>query len=101
MSVPLNRLTHKNVCWDWSPACRDTFQLLKKVFTSAPVLHHFDPALPPIVETDTSDYAIAGIFSLRADDGDIHPVAFYSHTLMGAELNYDTHNKELLTIFEA
>jgi len=28
-------------------------------------------------------------------------VAFYARTLTGAELNYDTHDKELLAIFEA
>jgi hypothetical protein len=101
MSVPLTRLTRKNVRWEWSPVCQEAFRLLKDAFTSAPALHHFDPALPPIVETDASDYAIAGILSLRAADGDVHPVAFYSRTLHGAELNYDTHDKELLAIFEA
>src|SRR5258708_5337303 len=101
MSMPLNWLMRKNICWDWLTACRDAFQLLKKAFTSAPVLHHFDLALPPIVEMDTSDYAIAGIFSLHADDVDIHPVTFYSCTLTDAKLNYDMHNKELPTIFEA
>ena len=44
---------------------------------------------------------ITGIFSLRTDDGEIHPVAFYAHTLLGAEFNYNTHDKELLAIFEA
>ena len=101
MSVPLTRLTRKSIRWEWTPECQEAFRLLKDTFTSAPILHHFDPALPPIVETDASDYAVAGILSLRTDDGDIHPVAFYSRTLHGAELNYDTHDKELLAIFEA
>ena len=101
MSVPLTRLTRKSARWDWSPECQEAFDLLKVVFTRTPVLHHFDPSLPLVVETDASDYAVAGILSLRTDDGEIHPVAFYSRTLHGAELNYDTHDKELLAIFEA
>ena len=99
--VPLMRLTRKNSPWNWSLACDKAFNLLKSAFTTAPILVHFDPALPPVVETDASDYAIAGIFSVRTDDGKVHPVAFYSRTLQGAELNYDTHDKELLAIFEA
>ena len=53
------------------------------------------------VETDASDYAIATILSITLPDGEIHPVAFHSHTLSSSELNYDTHDKELLAIFEA
>ena len=34
-------------------------------------------------------------------DGEIRPVAFYSCMLTAPELNYDTHDKELLAIFEA
>jgi len=101
MSVPLTRLTRKTAQWNWSPACQEAFTLLKRAFTCAPVLHHFNPALSPIVETDASDYVITGILSLWAADGDIHPVAFFSRTLHAAELNYDTHDKELLVIFAA
>jgi len=34
-------------------------------------------------------------------DNEIHPIAFHSWTFFTPELNYDVHNKELLTIFEA
>jgi len=54
-----------------------------------------------IVETDISDYALAAILSIVNEDNKVHPVAFHSHTFTVAELNYDTHNKELLAIFEA
>jgi len=53
------------------------------------------------VETDTSDYAIAGILSITGSDDKIRPIAFYSCTLTMPELNYDTHDKELLAIFKA
>src|SRR5258707_14217507 len=54
-----------------------------------------------IVETDMSEHAIARILSVTTQDNKIHPVAFFSHSLQGAEKNYDTHDKELLAIFEA
>ena len=53
------------------------------------------------VETDVSNYAITAILSITLPDGEIHPVAFHSRTLSSSELNYDTHDKELLAIFEA
>ena len=54
-----------------------------------------------MVETDASDYAIAGILSIIGTDSELQPVAYYSQTLSAPELNYDTHDKELLAIFEA
>jgi hypothetical protein len=66
----------------------------------APILHHFDPSLPPIVKMDASDYAIAGILSVHTGNDDVHLVAFYSRMLLGAKLNYDIHDKELLAIFK-
>jgi hypothetical protein len=101
ITVSPTRLTRKDAPWIWSPQYKDAFQLLKTAFTSAPVLHYFDPSLPPVVETNASDYAIAEILSARTEDDEVHPVAFFSRTLSGAELNYDTHDKELLAIFEA
>src|SRR6202050_5467479 len=99
--VPLTRLTQKDLKWNFSNACRDAFNKLKSAFQSAPVLTHWMPDAPIIVETDALDYAIAAILSVILSNGEIHPVAFHSRTLSTSELNYDTHDKELLAIFEA
>ena len=53
------------------------------------------------METDASDYALAAVLSIVNEDNEVHPVAFHSCTFTAAELNYDTHDKELLAIFEA
>jgi len=53
------------------------------------------------METDALDYALAAILSICNEENKVHPVAFHSHTFTIAELNYDTHDKELLTIFKA
>src|SRR5258708_15910907 len=54
-----------------------------------------------MVETDVSDHTIAGILSVTTKDNEIQLVAFFSCSLQGVEKNYNTHNKELLGIFEA
>ena len=38
---------------------------------------------------------------MEQPDGKIRPITFHSHILNLTELNYDTHDKELLAIFEA
>ncbi|MBW0577347.1 hypothetical protein O181_117062, partial [Austropuccinia psidii MF-1] len=73
------------------------FQVLKEAFTSAPILSHFNPSLPTIVETDASDYALSSVLSQVNDSGK-HPIAFDSRKLLPAELNYEIHDKELLGI---
>lgn len=98
---PLTRLLRKDVVWAWSDECAKVFNLLKKCFTTAPILRHFDPNLPIILECDASDYAIAGIISqFDPVAGDIRPVAFHTRTMINAELNYDIYDKELLAIVE-
>src|SRR5882724_9784768 len=100
--IPLIRLTRKDTPFTWSPDHTKVFETLKKAFTQAPILVHFNPDNPIVVETDASDYAIAAIISqISPDDGDIHPIAFYSRSMQLAELNYEIYDKELLTIFEA
>src|SRR5258707_7801267 len=54
-----------------------------------------------MVETDMSDHVIAGILSVTTKDNEIQLVAFFSCSSQGVEKNYDTHDKELLVIFEA
>ena len=50
----------------------------KHSFTSAPILHHFDPSLLLIIKTDVSNYTIVGILSAQTDSNKVHLVAFCS-----------------------
>ena len=99
--IPLTHLTRKGVVWNYSDDAWKSFEALKAAFTSAPVLTHWVPDKTIIVETDASDYALGAILSIQTDSGEIHPVAFHSRTFSAPKLNYDTHDKELLAIFDA
>ncbi len=99
--IPLTHLTRKGTPWKFDDKCMAAFNELKQAFTHTPILTHWVPDQQLVVETDASDYAIAAILSIYLEDGEIHPIAFLSQSLHNAELNYDTHDKELLAIFEA
>src|SRR5882724_1198391 len=100
--IPLICLTHKDTLFTWGPDHTKAFKTLKTAFTQAPILAHFNPDNPIVVETDTSDYAITAIISqISPNDGDIHPITFYSCSMQPAELNYEIYDKELLAIFKA
>ena len=92
----------KDTPFTWGDPQQNAFDKLKESFSTAPVLIHFDPKNPIVVETDASNYAIAAILShISPKDGDIHPITFYSCRMQPAKLNYEIYNKELLTIYEA
>ena len=77
--IPLICLTHKDTPFTWGPDHTKAFETLKNAFTQAPILAHFNPDNPIVVETDTYDYAITMIISqISPNDGYIHPIAFYS-----------------------
>ena len=99
--VPLTRLTRKGIPFQFTDKAREAFNLLKEAFTTAPVLTHWIPDRPIVIETDASDYALAAILSIVAEDGELHPVAFHSRSFSPTELNYDVHDKELFAIYEA
>ncbi|HEV7736662.1 MAG TPA: reverse transcriptase domain-containing protein, partial [Chlamydiales bacterium] len=96
---PLHHLTGK-VPWEWTTKCQDAFDGLKKLITSAPVLHMATDEDPFKVEADSSDFATGAVLSQK--QGDIwYPIAFLSKSLSEVERNYDIHDKELLAIIRA
>jgi transposase InsO family protein len=83
---------------------RESFECLKKAFTTAPVLQHYDPRQPIQVETDASGFAIAGILRQPGKDpkqAHWHPVAFWSRKMTPAERNYGVGDMEMLAIVMA
>jgi hypothetical protein len=105
LATPLTRLLKKeNLArkFHWDEKAQRAFDFLRTAFTSAPILRHFDPERPTILEADASDYAIGAVVSqVASDDGKLHPVAFYSKTLNSAEQNYEIYDKEMLAIVES
>ena len=98
--LPITNLLKKDTPFNWNRAADHAFKQLKKAFTTAPILRHFDPEKPAILETDASDYAEGGIVSQCDDDGVLHPCAFYSRKFTPAELNYEIYDKEMLAIVD-
>jgi len=98
---PLTELTKKTRKWVWNGEAGKAFEELKKRFTTAPILAHFDPAKPVIIETDASGFAIGAVLSQRDDENRLHLVAFHSRKFQPAEMNYKIHDKELLAVVDA
>ena len=100
LATPLHALTRKETIFNWGETQQTAFTLIKNSIVKAPVLRHYDPALPITVKTDASDYALGAILS-QEENGLTRPVAFASRKMLPAELNYPVHDKEFLAIFHA
>jgi hypothetical protein len=78
-----------------------SFKKLKHCFTTAPILTHFNPNHECIVETDALDFVLGGILSQITQDKKLYLNAFHSRKFSPAEINYEIHDKELLTIVDS
>jgi len=99
--IPLTCLTQKNISWKFDIFCCDVFNSFKKIFTFASILTYWIPNAQLIMETNTLDYALTIILFIVNEENEVYLVTFHSCTFTVVELNYNTHDKELLVIFEA
>jgi len=98
---PLTRLTRKVQPFKWETKQQESFHGLKTSFTMAPILHRFDHNGDIVVETDATDFVSATVLSQFNDEGNLHPVAFFSNKHSPTECNYEIHDKELMAIVRA
>ena len=98
---PLYDRTKKGIKWEWGDKEQAAFDELRKKLCTTPVLTHFKPGRPLMIETDASKYACSGIISQQEEDGRWKPIAYRSKTITFAECNYDMHDTELLAIVQA
>ena len=98
VTCPLIDLTKKNLAWNWSPSCQSSFNFLKCLFLSKPVLHLPDLSAPFAIATDASKYASGAILLQTDSNGDWHPCSYLSQSFSPAERNYDIYDRELLAV---
>jgi hypothetical protein len=90
----------------WGEKADKVFNMLKELFTTAPILRMFDPLFRTRLKTDILGFAIRAIISQLFHDliyrrDDWHPITFWSRKMTGAKRNYETHDGKLLTIILA
>jgi hypothetical protein len=76
------------------------FDTLKRAFSLALLLCHYDFLKTAVLKTNALDNAIGAILSQYNDEGMLQPCAFFSRKMNPAEINYDINDKELLDIVE-
>ena len=71
--------------FQWTPACQEGFDQLKKALTEAPVLAYPDYSKPFILETNASLKGLGTVLSQKGDDNEIHVIAYASRSLRPSE----------------
>ena len=78
LASSLTAFTWKDKEFQWTPIKETAFQAIKKTFSSAPVVLHFDPDKKCTVETNASNYVSGAVLFQPGHEGILRPVAFMS-----------------------
>ena len=92
-TAALTNLLRKNVAYEWTQKCQDSFMQLKTDLTSAPVLVSPDISQPYELIADACGTGIGAVLMQNAQ-----PIAFESRKFNPAEQNYTVTEQELLAI---
>ena len=103
---PLAKLTGHKVEWDWCTKCDLSFEMMKDLMISAPILKYPDTTKPYTIFTDASKYGWASVLTQEhtsvVDGKEVmthHPVSFVSGMFQGSQLNWAAMVKEAYAIY--
>jgi len=94
---PFHMLTRFNVPFVWTDACQKSFNQLKSLLTTPPVLAYPNFNEPFQLHTDASGQGLGAVLEQQVD-GVSHPVAFASRTLSKHEQRYGITELETLAV---
>ena len=98
---PFHNLLRKNVPFRWSNDCHDSFEKVKRLLTSSPILAVFDRTKPVFIHTDASGVGIGAVLKQTQEDGTKKPVAYFSRRLSNAQKKKKAIYIESLAVREA
>ena len=93
VSAPLRELLEKNIAWHWDQEQEASFERLKQMASSTPVLGYYDPSKPLTLSVDASS---KGLGAVLLQDG--KPLAYTSRALTPTQERYTQIEKETLAI---
>ena len=81
ISRPMVDLTCKDVVFNFGDKEKALFEALKAAFTTAPVLQYPNQDHEFCLKTDTSEFTVGGVISVKCDGGEFRPVPYMSHSM--------------------
>ena len=78
----------------WTEECDRAFNKLNQQLCSAPVLSSPDFSRPLVLQTDASERGVGAVLSQHSDQGEDHPIAYFSKKLLPREERYSTIDKK-------
>ncbi|KAL5573921.1 hypothetical protein UlMin_023518 [Ulmus minor] len=97
ISKPLCQLLELNRKFNFDEACLAAFKILKKALISAPVIIAPNWDQPFELMCNASDFAVGAVLGQRQGKF-FHSIYYASKTLIDAQINYTTTEKELLAV---
>ena len=97
ITKPLCQLLQHDVPFVFSQECLESFNLLKEALISAPIVKTPDWSKPFELMCDASDFAIGAVLG-QWHIKVFHTIYYASKTLIEAQINYTTTEKELLVV---
>ena len=90
---PLRKLLRKDIEFHWEKPQQSSFDKLKELCCTTPVLAFYDPNKDLTIQCDASSFALGGVLLQEG-----HPVAYTSRSLSKSEQNYAQIEKETLAV---
>lgn len=98
---PLHNLLRKDVKFVWSTECQESFDNIKTLLCTEPILKIFDPELPIDIYTDASIKGVGAVLKQNDENGYSKPVAYFSKKLTETQKKKKAIYLECLAIKEA
>lgn len=98
---PLHNLLRKGQQFLWTKECKESFDKMKQILCSQPVLEIYDPELPIYIYTDASLQGIGAVIKQRQLNNEEKPVAYFSKKLNNSQKKKKAIYLECLAIKEA
>lgn len=101
VTFPISETLSTKRKFTWTPEAQKSFDSIKTLLTTAPVLSNPDFTKKFYLHCDASDFGIGAVLVQLDDEGNERPVAFMSKKLNTAQRNYSVTERECLAAIEA
>lgn len=98
---PIHNLLKKNTHFQWTNENDRAFQEIKEYLCKSPILAIFDPNRQTFLFTDASGIGLGAILKQIQENGEMHPVAYFSKKLTPTQRKRKAIYLECLAIKEA